>query len=549
MFLASLEASMMDEADVLVVGSGAAGLTAALAAAVAGAETVLLEASARWGGTTSISGGVAWVPGNHHMAEAGTADSAEDALAYCLGHSPGGERALLEAYVHAAPLMARFVEDHSPIRFHPMEHPDTFAEAPGGRTGGRHLEVAPVALGGAGAAREIGWPLPYPATLTNEEVAAWLRSGGGPPIELIRQRRAAGQASMGLGMVAGLLRGCRQASVQLVSSCRARRLLRDVAGSVTGVEAERDGGPWRLRARRGVVLAAGGFEHDSGLTARLLGGPSDLALSPPTSRGDGLRLAAQAGAELAHLGEGWRWPAVQVPGEIWDDPDATPQPRMVTLERTLPHVLWVNQMGRRFVNEASHNCALALSELDPGTLRPRNLPAWALGDAQFRRGWPVAGVASGQPAPAWLIEADSLPELADKAGIDSAALAETVARFNRFAVHARDEDFHRGGSIFERSSGDCLARHPNLGTIEEPPFFALPLRSGLIGTKGGPRTDDHARVLGWDEAPIPGLLAAGNTMAAVFGPGMIANGLTLGTALTWGWLAGCTAAGAAPEVA
>jgi succinate dehydrogenase/fumarate reductase flavoprotein subunit len=535
--------------DVVVVGSGASGLTAALAATAAGAETVVLEAAAHWGGTTSVSGGVVWAPNNHRMAEIEAEDSVADALRYCRGQARG-EPVLVEAFVRAASAMARFLECHAPIRFTPMRHPDTFAEAPGGKLGGRHLEVAPVEIAGAcPEEQELGWPLSHRARLTNEEIAAWLSAAHRPSRGLAAQRQAAGQVTMGLGLVAGLLRGCRAGGVTLISRCRVRGLLRGDAGSVAGVQAVgADGRPWRLHARRGVVLATGGFEHDPGLVARLLGGAPSVPLSAPVSHGDGLRLAAAAGAELAHAGAGWRWPAAQVPGETWGDPAATPRPRMVVIERTLPHVIWINQAARRFVNEAAHNCALALDEVDPGTCRPRNAPAWAVGDARFRRSYPVAGVAPGQPSPEWLAQADTLADLAAQLGVDPTTMADTVSRFNRRAAAGHDDEFGRGQSAFERASGDARAPHPNLGGIEEPPFFALPIHSGVVGTKAGPRTDCQARVLGWGGAPIPGLYAAGNAMAAIFGGGTIANGLTLGTGLTWGWLAGRTAAGVAPDL-
>jgi succinate dehydrogenase/fumarate reductase flavoprotein subunit len=345
---------------------------------------------------------------------------------------------------------------------------------------------------------------------------------------------------MGLGLVAGLLRGCRGAGVTLVRGCRVTRLVRDGAG-VTGVEARTGNDTIRIAARRGVVLANGGFEWDEGLVARLQGSPPTLPVSPPVNRGDALRLAAAAGAELAHVSESWFWPVLSVPGETWAD--GSPRPRIMLVERGRPHVIWVNQAGRRFVNESSHNCALALAEVDPGTHGPRNWPAWAVGDAQFRARYPIAGAPAGEPAPEWLVEADTLGELAGRTGIDGRGLEDTVDGFNRMARAGTDDNFGRGWSRYDRGIGDPSAPHPNLGTIERPPFFALRVDRGTVGTKGGPRTDAGARVVGWDGAPIPGLFAAGNAAAAVIGPGTIAPGLTLGLALTWGWIAGTSAAG------
>ncbi|MBB6347798.1 FAD-dependent oxidoreductase [Nonomuraea muscovyensis] len=526
--------------DIVVAGSGAAGLTAALAAAAGGASVVVLEAADRWGGTSGISGGAVWVPVNHRSA----GDSADDALAYCARHAPGRDPELVRAFVEAAPRMARFVEEHSPITFTAMRYPDTFAETPGGRAAGRHLEVAPLKVGALGPWNELVWPMPYPSVLTNDEVfGGGVHGGGALPYELLQRRMAADEVTMGLGLVVGLLHGCRAAGVELVRGARVRELVQSSDGTVTGVVAEVGGERREIAARRGVVLANGGFEADTGLSRRQLGSPAPVPLAPPVNDGDALRMALAAGAEPAHLGESWCWPAVQVPGETWELAPGVPRPRMVVSERTMPHVLWVNQHGRRFVNEATHNCCLALAETDPSTHQPRNGPAWAVGDAQFRERYAVAGVAPGQPAPDWLITADSLAELAGLLGVDAKALEETAARFNAGAREGHDPDFGRGESVYDRYTGDPMAPHPTLGTVEVPPFFALPLHRGTIATKGGARTDGAARVLRWDDTPVPGCFAAGTAAAALFGPGAIANGMHLSFAMTWGWLAGTTAAG------
>jgi succinate dehydrogenase/fumarate reductase flavoprotein subunit len=521
------------EADVVVVGSGGAGLTAALAAAAGGAEVAVLEASERWGGTTALSGAQVWVPVNHRMAAGGWTDSAEDALTYIRDQAPGRDHALIEAFVAAAPAMARFVEDHSPLELAPCRIPDSFAERPGGRDGGRHLEPRPVAVGDLGPADALVWPASYPMVLTNEEIADLDLIGGGQlPMDLIARRSEAGEVCMGQGLVVGLLRGCRDAGVALVRGCRVERLELD-AGGVTGVEARCGGAVHRVGARRGVVLAGGGFEWDPGLVARFQGATVARSVSPPVNRGDSLRLAASAGAELARTGESWFWPVASVDGETW--PDGSPRPRLMMAERTRPHAIWVNAAGRRFVDEASHNCALALTEVDPATNRPRNQPAWAVGDAQFRARYPLTD---------GYTEAATLAELASLCGIDAAGLETTVERFNAMARAGLDDDFGRGGTLYDRHMGDPSATHPNLGTVEEPPFFALPVHLGTVGSKGGPRTDAQARVLSWSREPIPGLYAAGNAMAAPIGPGTIAPGLTLGLALTFGWIAGSTAAAA-----
>lgn len=524
--------------DVVVVGSGAAGLSAALAAAAGGATVTVLEGSDRWGGATAVSGGQIWAPVNHHMAELGVADSAEDALTYLGGRTQGREPRLVRAFVAAAPRMVRFVEGHAPIRFVPMEVPDSFAEAPGGRSRGRNLEVAPVRLGDLGDPDELFWPPPYfrPVLTNREIIELGLMTGGSPPRDLIAERMAAGQVTLGQGLVAGLLHGCRAAGVELIRGHRVTDLIVEGSGGVTGVRA----GGREFGARRAVVLACGGFEHDPDLRERLLDGPYVHPLTPPVNRGDALRLAGGAGAAPAHVAESWSWPVLQRTDRAW--PDGTPRPELVIAERMLPHVIWVNTAGRRFVNESSHNAALAFAETDPGTGRSRNTPAWAIADARFRARYPFAGAGPGQPLPDQAVEAATLTGLAERIGVDPVRLEETLRRFNAHAEKGTDPDFGRGSAAYDRGWGDPSAPHPNLGPVEEPPFYAVPVLPGLVGTKGGPRTDDRARVLHWTGDPIPGLYAAGNAMAATIGPGIVSPGATIGAALTWGWIAGTDAA-------
>ncbi|MGC9382265.1 FAD-dependent oxidoreductase [Streptomyces sp. MH13] len=533
--------SRADTYDVAIVGSGAAGLCAALTAAVAGASVVVLEGSDRWGGATAVSAGQVWAPGNHHMREVGVADDPEEALAYVCDRTRGRDRSLATAFVYAAPRMVRFVEEHSPIRFTPTTLADTFTEAPGWRPRGRNIEVAPVSLGDLGDPADLFWPPPFfSPVFTNEEITQLhLVTGGSPPADLIEERTAAGRATLGQGLVAGLLHACRSARVRLLNRHRVTALTTTgEPGSVT-VTGVRVGGR-RAFPARAVVLACGGFEHDPSLRENLLDGSYAHPVTPPVGRGDALRLAAEAGAALAHTGECWSWPVIQHPGAAW--PDGTPRPELVIAERMLPHVIWVNSAGRRFVNESSHNAALAFAETDPNTGQPRNVPAWAIADAQYRARYPFAGARPGQPLPPHAVQAATPAELAERAGIDAATLASTLRRFNTFAAQGLDPDYGRGATVYDREGGDPAAPHPNLGTVVEPPLCAVPVLAGSVGTKGGPLTDSRARVLRWNGTPVPGLHAAGNAMAAVIGPGIVSPGATIGSALTWGWIAGTTAA-------
>jgi succinate dehydrogenase/fumarate reductase flavoprotein subunit len=210
-------------------------------------------------------------------------------------------------------------------------------------------------------------------------------------------------------------------------------------------------------------------------------------------------------------------------------------------ERCLPHSIFVNRYGRRFVNESSHNVANAFCERDGNELC--NVPCWAIFDRQYRSRYAVLmTVLPKLPDPDWLVKEQTLTALARRVGIDPRGIEQTVARFNEFARSGKDLDFSRGDFAYDRYNGDPEAPHPNLGTIEKPPFYALPIYPSAVGTKGGPQTNVRGEVIDTHGAVVPGLYAAGNVMTAVFGPGTLAGGATLGVGMTWGYLCGAHAA-------
>ncbi|HEX5265912.1 MAG TPA: FAD-dependent oxidoreductase [Acidimicrobiales bacterium] len=533
--------------DVVVVGSGAAGLAAAVTAAASGARVTVLERSSKVGGTTAVSGGGIWVPGNHHMAAAGAGDSREEALAYCrrmvAGRMPDE---LIETFVDTAPVAVRHLEARTPLRLHSMSWPDYHPEMEGARRTGRMLEpdVFDATVLGPWAGRLRPAPVLHLPITLEEQTVTWQLAYTPEKFdgEEVKARAAGGRLTVGRALVAALLRGCLDLGVSVTTGARARHLLRE-DGRVAGVvhEPADGGGAVELRARS-VVLASGGFEWSEDLKRSFLPGPLTHPTTPPYNEGDGLLMAMEAGAALANMTEAWWYPASSLPGDTYED---RPLSRFVGTERTAPHCIVVNRDGRRFVNEAANynDMMKAFYAFSPRGYRWANMPCWSLMDAQYRRRYAVAAARPGSADPDWLIRAGTLAELAGRLGIDAEGLEETVARFNRFAREGRDPDFGRGDSYYDRFHGDPTAPHPNLGPIEEPPYYALEVHPGCVGTKGGPLTDSRARVLDVNGAVIPGLFAAGNAAASPAGPAYFGGGCSIGMAVTWGYLAGATAAG------
>ena len=286
-----------------------------------------------------------------------------------------------------------------------------------------------------------------------------------------------------------------------------------------------------------MILATGGFEWSPELCAQFLGGRITHPISPPGNEGEGLRMAMTLGADLGNMSEAWWSPSVVIPGEEYD---ARPLHRGDFAIRLLPHSIIVNRRGERFVNEA-HNYNDMMKpffSFDPVSYERPNLPAYLVLDQSFRDKYMLMTLLPGMPSPPWLPQADTLAELARKIGVDAAGLEATVQRFNAFAREGVDKDFRRGESAYDHFYGDPDNKpNPNLGAVEKPPFYALEVFPGSIGTKGGPRVTTDAEVLRADGAVIRGLYAAGNVMAGVTGPGYPGAGSTIGTGITFGYLA------------
>lgn len=538
------------EVDVIVLGSGAAGLIAALAASDAGATVAIFERADVLGGATAISGGVCWVPMNHHMDEAGVADSREDALRYLDSLSLGQmDPKLARAFVDGARGTVEWLEQATDLEFTAiLGYPDYHPEHPGGRPeGGRSLDPGLFSYRGLG---------PWASLVAASRRSVRLRItdttiGGGTGFldeATLAYREEHDLRGCGAALIGPLLAALLAAGVEPVLNARATELVIE-AGRVCGVRVnmESTAQPDELRvvrARRGVIIATGGFEWNPELVSAFLRGPMDSPASVPSNEGDGLVMAMRAGATLANMPQAWWAPTVRVPG---DEAFGRPRATLLNRERTLPGSIMVNRAGLRFANEAANYNALggAFHHLDPADFSYSNLPCWLVFDGRNARTFGSFGTPAGDPIAPWITRADTLADLAEDLGINAVGLTETVNRWNAFVDAGDDADFGRGRSAYDRWSGDGRFRGElasTLGRIDEAPFFAVEVHAGTLGTSGGPRTDADGRVLDASGAAIPGLFAAGNAAAAPTALAYGGAGGTLGPILVFGRAAGLAAA-------
>ncbi|TAL00305.1 MAG: FAD-dependent oxidoreductase [Rhodospirillaceae bacterium] len=534
----------METYDVAILGTGAAGLTAAIAAHDGGAKVAIFEKADLVGGTTAWSGGQVWIPNNPHMPAVGVEDSRDNALTYIMSLSQGMiEQRLAEAFVDTGPEMVRYLEAKTPVQFYAVaDFPDYHPEFPGGcPRGGRTLECSIFPFADLGTWEKRVTPSPYYAIpyVTMSETPLGKAVPTPPSPEELERRSIRNERGSGQALVGRLLKACLDRGIEPRTSWRARQLIME-DGRVIGVDFETADGPRAVKADCGVVLATGGFEWNDDFVRAFLRGPMTHPVTPRTNTGDGLKMAMKAGAMLGNMREAW-WTAVA------DVPSNSMGRMMITAHRTRPRSIMINRQGKRFTNEAANYNAFggAFHVLDVSSFSYANLPCWLVLDQGYidRYGfdfWPTPGI-----APDWLMSAPDLQSLAERLGVPGQALAQTVARWNEAVAGGSDPDYQRGESAFDKWWGDPNLKGQKAGTLgplDRAPYYALPIHSGTIGTKGGPRTDTHARVLDLEGEPIAGLYAAGNVMASPFGMTYGGPGGTLGPAMVFGFLAGRHAA-------
>jgi 3-oxosteroid 1-dehydrogenase len=561
------------EYDVVVVGSGAAGMVAALTTAHRGLSTVVIEKAPHFGGSTARSGGGVWIPNNEILERDGVKDTPEAARTYLhgiIGDVVEPER--IDTYLKRGPEMLAFVLKHTPLKMCWVpRYSDYYPEAPGGRANGRSIEPKPFnarKLGPDEAGLEPAYgKVPLNVVVMQQDYVR-LNMLKRHPRGVLRSLKVGARTmwakstgknlvGMGRALIAPLRVGLQQAEVPVVLNTALTDLfvedglVRGVYVADAGAAADQASDEPRLiRARRGVILASGGFEHNEQMRVKYQRAPitTDWTVGAKANTGDGIVAGEKLGAALDMMEDAWWIPTVPLVGAPW----------IALSERNSPGAIMVNMSGKRFMNEsmpyveAGHH--MYGGEYGQGPGPGENIPAWLVFDQQYRDRYLFAGLQAGQRIPRkWMesgviISADTLEELATKAGLPVDEFTQTVTRFNGFARSGVDEDFHRGESAYDRYYGDPTNKpNPNLGELSHAPYYAAKMVPGDLGTKGGIRTDVSGRALRDDGSIIEGLYAAGNVSAPVMGHTYPGPGGTIGPAMTFGYLAALDIADQAGE--
>lgn len=545
--------------DVIVVGTGAAGLTAAVTAACEGERVLLVEKSKLIGGTTAISGGMIWVPANDRMAEVGRPDSLDEARTYLDATVPPGlDPAVREAFLTRGNEAIGYLDARTDVKLQPVvSYPDYYPDQPGAKLGARVLEAVPFDAGVLGQwFRRMRSPLPDFMLLggmmvSRADIPHWRRFAKSPRSAmkvmslvahylLQRLRHARGTTLyLGNALVGRLLLSAINAGVTIRTDAEVLALLKS-DGTVNGLRIRHAGVETDIGALKGVILATGGISHDAGLRQQYL--PPALGDQTATVGSDsgtgGTRLALAIGGAFAQSHGGGFW----VPASPYKD--AAGQtcyfPHTVT-DRGKPGLIAVNRHGVRFTNEARSYHEFVKAQIAAGA---DACPAWLVCDAAFLWKYGLGRVKPFSPSlgryirEGYLTQAPSLQILAKKIGVPADGLRNTVARFNEGAVKGLDNAFGRGGDPYQRHLGDADVRpNPCVGPILKSPFYALPVYPADLGTAAGLATSSNAEVLDETGKPIAGLYACGNDMASIMNGAYPGPGITIGPAIVFGYIA------------
>ncbi|MBT6179244.1 MAG: FAD-binding protein [Deltaproteobacteria bacterium] len=553
--------------DLLVIGSGAGAMSAGIRGSDLGLDVLLVEKGETYGGSSAMSGGVCWVGNNLHMAKSGITDSDEDTLTY-LSHITQGEvpDSLLVNYRDNSKRMVEYFAQKTHLHFMPLtEYTDYYPEAPGGKLGGRSMEPLPF----DGSLLENDFNLLHPPAqsalimgkmMITAKIAKTMIMLGFKSLCLMAwlfikyafrypTRRKYGRdpyLTNGNALMGRLRLSLKDRNVPIWLKSPASELIFE-NGRAVGAVIEKDGQSMRVEAKRGVLLAAGGFERN--LKMREEYGPKPASVEWTAGNehntGDAIQMGMKAGAGTALMSEAWWTPVTQYPGskDGW----------VLVVEKSLPGGIFINGLGKRFTNESAPYVDVVVEMYKDHQKTGKTVPGWMVFDADYRHNYIAGPVGPGKALPDktlprklrkdFLLKAGSLDELAQKLGVDAPSLSETVKRFNEMAHEGKDLDFGRGESAADRYYGDDrVSPNPCMAPLNKAPYYAIPLFPGDLGTKGGLTTDADARVLKENGQPIEGLYAAGNTSASVMGRTYPGAGGTIGPALCYGFLAAEAAA-------
>lgn len=545
--------------DLLVVGSGAGALTAAVTAAELGLETMIIEKGHLWGGTSATSGGTLWIPCTRHMAESGAPDSEEDAFSY-LKSLIGDEvpDAKLRAYIENASKMLHFLEDRCDAKFRCVQYADYHMDLPGAKENrsheplplnagklGRHYSTLQPMHQAAQAFGRVNWTIGEARPMitkrpgwmwTTFKVMTRYYLDLPQRYRTIKDRRL----TAGNSLLAQLRVALNQRKIPLRLGVSLKSLTRE-GERITGAVVDYSGQDYTIRARRGVVLAAGGFERNQEMRVENFATPSSpqWSGSQGNNTGDAIQAARDIGAQLEFMDSAWWAPSMK----LGDEDRARP----MFVERALPGCMIVNQQGKRYMNESAsyHVAGGAMMRLNSDDCA--TLPSWFLFDARYRAEYPVGPLLPGPPATDGMVKAsmkdilfrgETVAELAEKIALPVDVLEQTFARFNEYAARGEDPDFDRGVNGYDRYYGDPRNEpNPCIAPLAKPPYYAVKIFPGDIGTKGGVLTNENGQALDTDGNLIKGLYAIGNTSASVMGRTYPGAGSTLGPAMTFGYLA------------
>jgi 3-oxosteroid 1-dehydrogenase len=553
--------------DVLVIGSGCGGLTAALTADISNpAKVLVIEKSHLIGGTSATSGGVIWIPDNHLGKEKGAQDSISEAKEYLKATIPADEfnEVLIDTYLDQGPKMVRFMEENTDVRYTSLEHyPDYFQDAPGVKLGNRALEPLPVSADILGDDVDNLHPS-GPQTILfgrygvnfEESHAFTTQSPGWLRLFLkiffkywldipwrIKRKRSR-RLAFGAASVTRLISSVKKRNIPIWRSTELKEYIFK-NNRVVGAVVKKDGQIIRIKATRGIIVASGGFGQNQSMREEYLPKPTnaDWGCEPKTNTGDPIKAAEAIGAQLKFMDKAWWVTTLKAPDEDF--------PRLSEVEKSMPGNYTVNKSGKRFSNESQNYLTFMLEVLKKQEKGESFTPMYMIFDAEHRKNYPVGPLMPGKFFPDSLVKfvhknwfndnfitrASSIEELAKKTGINPEGLIDTINKVNEYSKTGKDLDFQRGDNERDRFSGDQSLTNPCLGSVTQAPFYAMRIDPGEFATCGGMVINNHGQVINKNNDPIPGLYASGNCTPALLttypGPGA-----TIGPAMTFGFIAG-----------